>query len=105
MKTRWAIIGMAAALLVGGAAGAGAMRMIARHEQKLMVNIDQAPAAVKTTLQREAGDGKIVEIIRESRRGRVSYEATATIGEHGYEIRVAEDGTLISKEMREEKKH
>jgi hypothetical protein len=102
MKLRWAIVGMVAAALVGSAAGGGIVKCMQRHE--VVVTIDQVPAPVKATLQREAEDGKITEIERESGRGKTMYEARATIGNNTYEMKVAEDGTLIMKMMKKGRK-
>ena len=90
---------LVAGLLVLGFVVAGAV--YAAQEQKETeekVTIDQVPAAVKATILKEAGDHKITEIEKETKDGKTIYEAEWIAGDKKVEIKVAEDGTLISKE-------
>jgi hypothetical protein len=68
---------------------------------EVTVPIDQVPAAVKTTLTEQAGDGKIVEVEKETSGGKTTYEADVEIGGKTYEVQVAEDGKLIGKKLDE----
>jgi uncharacterized membrane protein YkoI len=62
------------------------------------VSLEEVPAAVRETIQKHVGKGKLHEIEREKHKGAVVYEAEY-LGEDGvnYEIKVAEDGKLLSK--------
>jgi hypothetical protein len=56
------------------------------------------PAVVQKTLTAQAGGAKIETVDQETGKdGKVVYEADAVIGGKNYEIKVAADGTLISK--------
>lgn len=68
------------------------------------VAMSDVPAAVRATLERETAGGKITEVEKEKKNGHVVYSADATINGQGYDITVAEDGRLISKE-REQDEH
>lgn len=70
---------------------------------EVAVSIDQVPAAAKATLTKEAGNGKIDEIDKVTEGGRTIYEADVLLDGKKWEVRVAEDGKLISKELDEEK--
>jgi hypothetical protein len=86
---RWVLAGLCGA-------GLTVMSLSVRAEEKekdeneVKMKIDDVPAAVKTTIVKETDDGKTV------------YEADAKINGTNYEIKVAEDGTLISKKIDKE---
>jgi hypothetical protein len=61
-----------------------------------------APAAVQKTLRREAGSAEIKEVEKSTDEGKVVYEAEVTIDGHEYVISVAEDGTLLEKELEDD---
>ena len=63
------------------------------------VTIDQVPAAVKATILREAAGNEIEEIEVETEDGKTVYEAEWHEGGKEIEIEVAEDGTLLKKEI------
>jgi hypothetical protein len=58
---------------------------------------------VKATLDREAPGVKITDVDKETDHQKIVYEADAKIGGKNYEIKVMEDGTLLSKKLDEEK--
>jgi len=66
------------------------------------LKMDDLPAAVQKTLKREAGDGKIEEVEKETKKGKTVYEADVIIDGDKYEIQIAENGKLISKKLDEE---
>jgi hypothetical protein len=70
-----------------------------KEEDEVKVTLDQVPAAVKATLQKEAGDAKIKDV---DKTGKIVYEIDVMIGKNNYEIKVADDGTLISKKLDDE---
>jgi len=72
-------------------------------EQETKVTIDQLPAAVKQTLMDETKGGTIGEIAKETKHDKVAYEADAKIEGKDYEIKVAEDGTLLGKKLENKK--
>ena len=67
------------------------------------VTIDQVPAAVKTTIEKEAGDNKIEEIEEVNKDGKVVYyEAEWKTGGKEIEIKVDPKGKLLSKEIEDD---
>jgi len=110
MSKRWIQV----ALMALGLAGTAALSVRAAdtakkdaQEQKengkeVKVTLDQVPAAVKDTLQKEVGKGTITDIDKETEDGKTIYEADVTIDEKNWEIKVGEDGKLISKKLDEE---
>ena len=73
-----------------------------KEKDEAKVKIDQVPAAVQKTLSEESHGAKIDEVDKETDEGKTIYEADVKINGHNYEIKVAEDGTLISKKLDEE---
>jgi hypothetical protein len=61
------------------------------------VSIDQVPPAVRATIEREALGGRIDDIERETKDGRVVYEVEFEQGGRDYEIHVAGDGSLLTR--------
>ena len=68
----------------------------ARDEQKL--TLDQVPAAVKATFDKEAQGGAIGEVTKEIDKGKALYEVHIT--RHGKDmyVYVREDGTVLKRE-------
>jgi uncharacterized membrane protein YkoI len=71
----------------------------ADDDKSVKVKLEDLPEAVRKTLKREAGDGKIKEIEKETDDGRTVYEAEVIIDGSKYEIEIAENGKLISKKL------
>jgi len=63
------------------------------------LTIDQVPEAVRLTILSAAGGGQILAIERESNAGSVVYKAELRINGVDVEIRIAEDGSLLSPEI------
>jgi uncharacterized protein YceK len=70
------------------------------NEEK--VALASVPQAVQATLAKEAAGAKIDQVDKESEDGKTVYEVDVPINGKNYEIKVAEDGTLISKKLDEE---
>jgi hypothetical protein len=68
------------------------------------VAIADVPAAVKQTLTEEAKGAKLESVDKETDDGKTIYEADVDIKGKNYEIKVSEDGTLISKKLDDESK-
>ena len=58
---------------------------------------DDAPAPVRETLNRETNNAKIATVDRETKDGKTIYEADAMVNGQNWEIKVSEDGKVISK--------
>ena len=68
------------------------------------VQFSQVPQAVQTTLKEESHGATIATVDKETDEGKTIYEADVDIKGKNYEIKVAEDGTLISKKLDDESK-
>jgi uncharacterized membrane protein YkoI len=66
------------------------------------VKLVDCPATVQKTLKREANGADIDVVDKETKNGKAIYEVDVKIDGKNYEIRVAEDGLLISKALDEE---
>ncbi|MDP6634863.1 MAG: PepSY domain-containing protein [Phycisphaerae bacterium] len=76
---------------------------IAGKKTEKDVTIDQVPAAVKTTILKEAGSNTIEEIEEVSKDGKVIYyEAEWETGGKEIEITVDPEGKLLSKEVEDD---
>lgn len=64
------------------------------------ISLDQVPAPVKATIQREVQTGKLGEIERETAKDKPTvYEVEYTAADgKAYELKIAEDGKLLAKE-------
>ncbi len=69
------------------------------------IKLADCPAAVQKTLTDAAEGGTIVSIDKEEEDNKVTYEADVTIKGKPYEIKVAADGKLISKEIDKDDDH
>lgn len=62
------------------------------------VTLEQLPAAVRQTIEKETAGGTVTELVKEVEEGKTLYEAEFTKDGKAFEVEVAEDGTLLSKE-------
>ena len=60
---------------------------------------DQVPPAVQKTLTDEAKGQTIDTVDKEDHSGKIIYEADVKLNDKNYEIKVAEDGTLLVKKL------
>ena len=61
------------------------------------VRLDQTPAAVRQTIDRELVGARLEDIARKERQGKTIYETDIIRDGHKWEVVVGEDGTIISK--------
>ena len=66
------------------------------------VTMNDLPAAVRSTLDRESAGGKVTEVERELKNGRTVYSADVTINGKEWDVAIAEDGTLLSKKLEDD---
>ncbi len=64
--------------------------------------IDDVPAPVKATIEREAGGGAIQELNRTTRNGKTVYEATLEVGEKNIELTVDPEGKTVDQVIKED---
>lgn len=79
--------------------GLAALTFASCSTSETTVGMDELPAAVRTTLQKETAGGTIKEIEKESKDGKVVYSADAELDGKTWDIVIAEDGTVVSKEQ------
>ncbi len=104
---RWTLVslmalGMTCLIAQGSCAQDAATNKAEAAENEVKVNLQDCPKAVQDTIKKEVGDGKVEDIARETEDGKTTYEVDAKIGDKDYEIKIAEDGTVISKEAEDE---
>ena len=63
------------------------------------ITLEQAPAAVKATILKEAKNGKVAEVRRLTEAGRTTYEAALEVNGKEIELTVDAQGTLLSKDV------
>ena len=96
MKTKYLGVGSVVVVLLAGCAS--------HKSQEVAVNLADTPSAVRATLERESAGGKITEVERETKKGKTIYSADLVINGQAWDIAVAEDGTVLSKEKEEDEK-
>lgn len=69
---------------------------------ELKISFADCPTAVQKTLKREAFAAEIKGVYKEGEDREAVYEADVVIDGRKYEIKVADDGTLLEKEWEEE---
>ena len=90
--------------LVAVVAGALAMSAALADDDKddgneQAVKVEQLPSLVKATLLKEVGSGKIVELVKETKGNTITYEADVRLDGKTWELRISEDGKLVSKKL------
>jgi hypothetical protein len=72
----------------------------AEEEKEVKIKFSDAPEAVQNTLKEQAKGAKIDSVDKETTKdGKTVYEADVMIDGTNYEVKVAEDGKLISKKV------
>jgi hypothetical protein len=97
----WVLAGLCVASLTAGCMSVRAEDKD-KEETEVKMKFDDVPAAVKATIVKEADGTVVASVDKETDDGKTVYEADAKINGTNYEIKVAEDGTLISKKIDKE---
>jgi|SRR5581483_4333703 len=101
MQKRWWIV-LAASLALAGCTNTKSANKGGEEEEEgneVKVAFTELPAPVKATLEKESGNAKIDTVDKETKDGKVIYEADAMVNGQNWEIKVAEDGTLVKKRV------
>jgi len=88
-----------AAALILTSLGACSHKGEKREESEQAVTMEQLPAPVAATLSREAAGGKVTELEKEMKHGKVVYSADVEQNGKTWDVTIAEDGTLMSKKQ------
>ena len=97
MRNKYLVIGLVGLGLLG--VGCASEKHEQAEENEVDLKQDQLPPAVMQTIQKESEGGALSEFEQGSKEGKTYYEADAAIGDKTYEIRVADDGTLLKKSL------
>lgn len=73
------------------------------HQQT--VKMEDLPAAVKTTVQREAKGQQIESIKKETEHGKTKYEVEFVSNGKGQEIEISESGKVLERQPAHEEKN
>lgn len=94
MRNKIAIIALAAASLTL------TTQVHAEEEQgEVKTPFDQVPANVRDTLTQQANGAKIDSVDKETDNGKLVYEADVILNGKNWEIKVGEDGKVVSKKL------
>ena len=86
-----------AGLVLAGGTLLAACASTEHAEQTL--TLSQVPGPVRATIEREGAGGKLEEIESEVKDGKTVYSADIAVGGQTYDIEIAADGSIISKEL------
>jgi uncharacterized membrane protein YkoI len=73
-----------------------------KKEDEGIVSLGEVPEAVKATIVKHAAGGEVKKIEKETKEGKVIYEADVIIDSNEVELKVAADGKLLGKEVEHE---
>lgn len=68
-------------------------------DDEVAVALSDTPAPVRAALERETAGGKVTEVEKEVKNGKTIYSADIEIKGVVWDVSVAEDGTVLSKEQ------
>ncbi len=74
----------------------------AEDKREEEITLEQVPAAVRATILKEAAGAKITEVERETKNGKTVYEAEFLRDGQEIEVKIAPDGTVLSREVEHE---
>jgi len=69
------------------------------EEWEKHVTMDELPGAVRATVEQETGGAKIEELVHESEDGKMFYEVEFEKDGKEHEVKIAEDGSILEREM------
>jgi hypothetical protein len=69
-----------------------------KHEE--VVTIDQIPHPVRAVIQRASAGGVVTEIQRETKDGKVKYDADIVMGTQKIGLKIAEDGSILERKAK-----
>jgi uncharacterized membrane protein YkoI len=68
------------------------------NDNETPVAMSDVPAAVRATLERESAGGKVTEVEKETKDGKTVYSADLMVNGVAWDITVAENGVVLSRE-------
>jgi hypothetical protein len=105
MTNRTKLIGAGCAFVVGAGLILWNLRdpnrgYYEQPKQEQLVTIDQIPAPVRTTIKRESAGGVVKEIQKETKEGKIKYDADIVMGNHKIGLKIAEDGSILERKAK-----
>ncbi len=82
--------------------GALCLAAVSRGDDEERVTLDQVPATVKAAILKAAAGAEIREIERETEDGKTVYEAEFVLGGKEIEVKIAADGSVLSREAEDD---
>jgi hypothetical protein len=77
----------------------------ADDEKEKKISVSECPKAVQKTLNKELGDGKLIDVDVRENNGVAIYESEVWFGEREYDLVIREDGTLLNKRLENDGNH
>ena len=65
-----------------------------------VVTVQQIPAPVRTVIERESAGGVVEEIQKETKAGKVQYDADIIKAGHKIGLEIGEDGTILERKAK-----
>jgi uncharacterized membrane protein YkoI len=93
----WVVIGAMA--VCTGCAHKGKGDAEAKERNEVKMRPEEVPPAVRSALEREAGGASITTVDKEMSGGRTVYETDVMMNGKNWEIKVDENGKLLSKKL------
>jgi hypothetical protein len=69
-------------------------------KEEQVVTIQQIPAPVRTVIERESAGGVVEEIQKETKAGKVQYEADIIKAGHKIGLEIGEDGSILERKAK-----
>ncbi|HEY3066238.1 MAG TPA: hypothetical protein VGL09_10640 [Methylomirabilota bacterium] len=89
---------LAGPALVPGTAHAGDKAAKTAVKDEKPISMDQLPAAARTALEKEAKGGTIGQVMQETEKGKMVYEAEITKDGKQRYVSVSQDGKIVKRE-------
>ncbi|HEX3357288.1 MAG TPA: hypothetical protein VHS31_09980 [Tepidisphaeraceae bacterium] len=104
MRSKWIVILSCILGLTALAPLARAEEKKEKEENEVQVKFADLPPAVQATLNKASNNAAIATVDKETEDGKTTYEADVKLDGKNYEVKVAEDGSLISKKIDDDDK-
>ena len=108
MKMHWILAAILSVAVVGCSSNrhgsscsscSSCCKMMNKQDAGMMVTMDQVPAPVKATILKETAGYTLGDVEQEGKKDKATYSADYMVGSDKYELKVAADGTLLSKKL------
>lgn len=87
----------AGTLALGGLGGTALARGHGEEHEGKKVTMDQLPAKVQSTFQKEASGGQVEELRSQQKGGKTIYSGEIVQNGKGTELKVSDDGSILKR--------